>query len=88
MENSVTEKYYVKNLDCAACAAKIESGLKKLDGVDDATLDFANLILHVKAPDLRRVREEVRTIEPDVELIPAGKREGLDMGFRQDITVS
>ena len=83
MEDFVTEKYHVKNLDCATCATKIENGLKKLDGVDGATLDFANLILHVRATDLRRIPEEVRGIEPDVELIPAGKREGSDEAAQQ-----
>ncbi len=42
-----TEKFSVKNLDCASCAAKIENGLKAVAGIDDAVLDFANLTLHV-----------------------------------------
>ena len=74
MEHFVTEKYHVKNLDCANCAAKIESGLKKLDGIDDATLDFASLTLHVRATDPSRVPEAVRQIEPDVELVPKDGR--------------
>jgi Cd2+/Zn2+-exporting ATPase len=65
-----TEIFNVKNIDCASCAAKIENGLKSLDGVKDAVLDFANLTLHVKAEDIKRIVEEVRKIEPDVELIP------------------
>lgn len=83
MDNFVTERYHVNNLDCATCAAKIENGLRKLECVDDVTLDFASQTLHVKATDLRRVREEVREIEPDVELIPAGKREGADESDQQ-----
>ena len=50
-----TEKFNVKNLDCASCAAKIEKGLKAVDGVDEAVLDFANLTLHVKARDIKRI---------------------------------
>ena len=65
-----TEIFNVKNIDCASCAAKIENGLKSLDGINDAVLDFANLTLHVKAEDVNRIVEEVRKIEPDVELIP------------------
>jgi Cd2+/Zn2+-exporting ATPase len=65
-----TEIFNVKNIDCASCAAKIENGLKSLDGINDAVLDFANLTLHVKAEDVKRIVEEVRKIEPDVELIP------------------
>jgi Cd2+/Zn2+-exporting ATPase len=65
-----TEIFNVKNIDCASCATKIENGLKALDGINDAVLDFANLTLHVKAENVKRIVEEVRKIEPDVELIP------------------
>jgi len=72
MESVTNQKYHVRNVDCASCAANIENNLKKLDGVYDATLDFANLTLHVSATDMQRVIEQVRKIEPDVELIPHG----------------
>ena len=69
-----TERFNVKNLDCASCAAKIEIGLKAVDGVDDAVLDFASLTLHVKATDITRIVEEVRKIEPEVELVPKSEK--------------
>jgi len=69
-----TERFNVKNLDCAACAGKIENGLKAADGVDDAVLDFASLTLHVKATDTFRIIEEVRKIEPNVELVPKSEK--------------
>jgi len=65
-----TEKYTVKNLDCANCAAKIESGLRKLAGVEDVSVDFAGQTLHVKGSGFDRIPEHVRKIEPDVELVP------------------
>jgi Cd2+/Zn2+-exporting ATPase len=65
-----TEIFNVKNVDCPSCAAKIESGLNTLDGINDAVFDFANLTLHVKASDISRIIEEVRRIEPEVELVP------------------
>jgi len=74
MENFVTEKYHIKNIDCVTCATKIENSLKELEGVDDATLNFANLTLHVKATNLNRVLEEIRRIDPGVELIPDNQR--------------
>lgn len=70
MEQIITEKYYVKNLDCAACAAKLERVLNQTRGIKDASLDFANLMLHVTANDSNQVIEAVRRIEPSVELIP------------------
>ncbi len=69
MTEQVTVKYGLKNIDCAACAAKIENGLNTLDGVDEAVLDFANQTLYVKAKNLDRVLEKIHSIEPDVELI-------------------
>ena len=62
-----TEIFNVKNIDCPSCAAKIENGLKAVDGVNDAVLDFASLTLHVKARDITRIIEEVRKIEHEVE---------------------
>jgi Cd2+/Zn2+-exporting ATPase len=73
MSAGITDKFYVKNLDCASCAAKIERGLKKAEGVEDVTVDFANLMLHVRTHDIQRMIEEVRLIEPNVELIPKSK---------------
>ena len=31
------------DLDCAHCAAKIENAVKKLDGVDDASINFMTM---------------------------------------------
>ncbi len=73
MSAEITEKFHVKNLDCASCAAKIERGLKKFEGVDDVTVNFANLMLHVRANDIQRIIKEVRRIEPNVVLIPESK---------------
>jgi len=70
MSDIRTEIFNVKNIDCASCAAKIENGLKAVDGVNEAVLDFASLTLHVKATDITRIIAEVRKIEPAVELVP------------------
>ena len=34
------KKYTMENLDCAHCAAKMEEGIKKIDGVTDASISF------------------------------------------------
>ena len=83
MESFVTHEYHVKNVDCATCAAKIENSLKKIEGVDNVTFDFANLILHVKATDLNRVVEEVHRIEPDVKLVPESETDKAGDSDRQ-----
>lgn len=65
------EKFRLKNLDCAACAAKLEEGLKKADGVEDAVVDIVNQTLFVRAGDLDAVQRAARAIDPRVELVAA-----------------
>jgi Cd2+/Zn2+-exporting ATPase len=65
-----TKKYKITKVDCASCAAKIEGSLQQLDGVDYASLDFANQILHLQADDLDKVEAQIKLIEPEAELSP------------------
>jgi Cd2+/Zn2+-exporting ATPase len=60
------EKYKLKNLDCASCAAKLEDNLKKMDGVKFVSVNFANLTLTIDTDSLDRVKEKIREIEPEV----------------------
>ena len=64
-----TEIFNVKNIDCASCAAKIENGLKSLDGINDAVLDFANLTLHVKAIDQETVPLVLQVLEHGARIL-------------------
>lgn len=34
------KKFKLVDLDCANCAAKMEGAIKKIDGVNDATVSF------------------------------------------------
>ena len=34
------KKFKLQDLDCANCAAKMEDAIKKIDGVQDATVSF------------------------------------------------
>jgi Cd2+/Zn2+-exporting ATPase len=65
------DKFHLKNLDCAACAAKLERGLKKTAGIEEAVVDFGHQTLFVKAADMQQVRRAARAIDPQVELVPA-----------------
>lgn len=83
---AMTTSYVIKGLDCASCGLKIEDAIKKLPGVSYASVDFANLRLHLKAADMERVRNEIKRIEPAVEILPAEHRseraEGHEEVFR------
>ena len=63
------------DLDCANCAAKMEAAIKKIDGVQDATLSFMTQKLTIQADDARFdavVQEAVKAckkVEPDCEIV-------------------
>lgn len=59
----------MEGLCCANCAAKIEEGVKKLDGVKEASLSFMTQRLIIEAEDGREdeVVEAARKIAAKVE---------------------
>ena len=63
------------DLDCANCAAKMEDGIKKLSGVNDASVSFLTQKMTVDADDSRfeQIMDEVAKvcskIEPDCEIV-------------------
>jgi len=71
---SAMQKFHLKNLDCAACAAKLEHGLNKTDGIEDAVVDFVNQTLFVKTGDIMQVHGAVQAIDPQVELVAPSDR--------------
>jgi Cd2+/Zn2+-exporting ATPase len=71
MALTTVARFQVANLDCANCAAKIEKGLRQVEGVEEALLDFASATLSVKARDIEKVIQAVRRIDPGVDLRPA-----------------
>ena len=67
--------FKLEDLDCANCAAKMEAAIKKLDGVNDASVSFMTQKMVVDADDARfeSVMDEAvkicRKIEPDCRII-------------------
>ena len=65
------KKFKLVDLDCANCAAKMEGAIKKIDGVNDATVSFLTQKLTLDAEDARfeAVLDEVvrvcKKVEPD-----------------------
>lgn len=43
--------YRMTELDCANCAAKMENRIKKLDGVNSVSVNFATSKITIDAPD-------------------------------------
>lgn len=67
--------FKLDELDCANCGAKMESAIKKIDGVVDAKVTFMTQKLVVEADDARfdEIMDEAqsicRKIEPDCEIV-------------------
>lgn len=63
----------LEGLCCANCASKIESGIQKLDGVQNAALSFMTQRLVIEAEDdkaeqiIEESRKITNKIEPEVE---------------------
>ena len=68
------KRFTLTDLDCASCAAKMETAIKKIDGVQDATVSFMTQKLMLDADDARfdAILDEVaavcRKVEPDCVL--------------------
>ena len=66
--------YLLEGLCCANCAAKIETGIKKLDGIDKATISFLTSKLVIETAEepskelLKKIEKVVHKVEPDVEM--------------------
>ena len=68
------KKRYKFEVDCANCAAKVEEAVKKIDGVNDATVNFMAQKMVLDADDarfdaiLKEVIAVAKKVEPDCEL--------------------
>ncbi len=67
--------FKLQDLDCANCAAKMERSIKKIDGVNSATMSFMTQKLVLDADDARFdeiLDEAVRVckkVEPDMVIL-------------------
>lgn len=67
--------YKLKNLGCSNCSAKMEREIKKLEGVENASVNFMMSRLTIEADEtiLEKVAQKAasicRRIEPDCRLI-------------------
>ena len=72
---AMKKKFKLVDLDCANCAAKMEGAIKKIDGVNDATVSFLTQKLTLDAEDARfeAVLDEVvrvcKKVEPDCQIV-------------------
>lgn len=67
--------FKLEELDCAHCAAKMEDGIRKLDGVINVQVNFLSQKLTLEADDnefdtiLKKAKDIIKKIEPDCVVI-------------------
>ena len=67
--------FKLEDLECANCAAKMEAAIKKLDGVEDATVSFMTQKLTLVADDekfddiIKKAAKVCKKVEPDCKII-------------------
>ena len=63
------------DLDCANCSAKMEAAIKKLDGVNDASVSFLSQKMTIDAEDdkfdeiVKQAVKVCKKVEPDCEVV-------------------
>ena len=68
-------KTYKIEVDCANCAAKMEEAIKKIPGVNDASVSFMNQKMTVDAEDekfddiMKEVVAVCAKVEPDCRIL-------------------
>ena len=69
------KKTYKVEVDCAACAEKMQEAIKNTEGVKDATLSFMTLKCKVEFKDdvdpdavMQEARKNCKKIEDDMEI--------------------
>ena len=67
--------FRVEDLDCANCAAKMEKAVSKLDGINDASINFMTLKMVIDFEEdadinsiMKIVQKTMRKVEPDVKI--------------------
>jgi Cd2+/Zn2+-exporting ATPase len=67
-------KYRIRGLDCAQCAAEVESALRKAPGLEETRLSFATQTLFLNSEKLESARAIINELEPGVTLSPFSRK--------------
>lgn len=69
------KQFKMIDLDCANCAAKMETAIKRIDGVQDASVSFLSQKLTLDAAEdrfdeiMKEVVKVCRKVEPDCTIV-------------------
>lgn len=69
------KRFKLQDLDCANCAAKMEAAIRKIDGVQNAEVNFLAQKMTLEADDavfdevLQKAVKAIKKVEPDCTVI-------------------
>lgn len=67
--------FMLEELGCANCAAKMEQAVRKIEGVEDVSINFMRQSMVFQASDaqfdtaLKKAQKAMKKIEPDVRVL-------------------
>ncbi len=67
--------FRLEELDCAHCAAKMETAISKIDGVNEVKISFMTQKLTIDADDnrfddiIKAAQKTIKKIEPDCRIV-------------------
>lgn len=67
------KKFRVEGVDCADCAAKMEEGINKIDGVKSAKINFLTEKLTIEADDMK-FDQIIKLAEVEMDKVDSGAR--------------
>ena len=63
------KKYILQDLDCANCAAKMQEGVKNIEGVTECSVSFVTekMIVEIEEGKEKEVEKEIKKIVKKIE---------------------
>ena len=67
-------KFKIKGLDCANCAAELERAIQKIEGVQSASINFMTEKLVIECDKtqrdeiIKKIKKVIKREEPDVDI--------------------
>ncbi len=67
-------KFKIKGLDCANCAAELERAIQKLDGIENANINFITEKMEIEYDEtkteeiMKNIKKVIKKEEPDVTI--------------------
>ena len=68
-------RYILNGLDCPSCAAKIEAELRKVKGLEKASVNFATKSVELPSDMVGQAEKIIARVEPEVRLEKIGNNQ-------------